>query len=95
MHLPEPLLREAGTGPVIVCIHSNAGTSGQWCELMGFIAPKFHVFAPDSCDSGKSPESPSDRTANLRDEVAFLEPVLTRAGSPLVAWGGSIGSHVR
>ena len=49
-----------------------------------------YPFAPDSCDSGKSPESPSDRIANLRDEVAFLEPVLTRAGSPLVAWGGSI-----
>ncbi len=30
----EPFFREAGTGPGVVCLHSNASTSGQWRGLM-------------------------------------------------------------
>ena len=94
MHPSEPFFREAGAGPAIVCIHSNASSSGQWRDLMASFSAKFRVIAPDSYDSGKSPKSPSGRIANLRDEVAFLEPVLTRAGSPLVLVGHSYGAAV-
>jgi len=82
MYQPEPFYREAGTGPGVVCIHSSASTSGQWRGLMELLAPKFHVFAPDSYDSGKSPQWPSDRIIRLQDEVALIEPLLARAGSP-------------
>jgi hypothetical protein len=30
----EPYFRDAGAGPGIVCVHSNASTSGQWRTLM-------------------------------------------------------------
>src|SRR4029077_871595 len=79
----EPFFREAGAGPGVVCIHANASTSGQWRGLMDLLAPRFRVFAPDSYDAGKSPHWPSDRVIHLRDEVELIEPVLTRAGSPL------------
>lgn len=75
MNPPEPYFREAGSGPGVVCIHSNASTSGQWRGLMDLLSPKFHVLAPDSYGSGKSPEWPSDRIITLRDEVAYIEPV--------------------
>ncbi len=39
MRLPEPFFREAGAGPGVVCIHSNASTSGQWRGLMDLLSP--------------------------------------------------------
>jgi hypothetical protein len=48
MHRTEPFCREAGTGPGVVCIHANASTSGQWRGLMERLAPRYHVFAPDT-----------------------------------------------
>jgi pimeloyl-ACP methyl ester carboxylesterase len=61
---------------------------------MDLLAPRFRVLAPDSYGSGKSPEWPSDRVIRLRDEVALIEPVLTRAGSPLALVGHSYGAAV-
>ena len=90
----EPFFREAGNGPGVVCTHSNASTSGQWRSLMDLLAPKFRVLAPDSYDSGKSPQWPSDRIISLHDEVALIEPVLARAGSPLTLVGHSYGAAV-
>lgn len=89
-----PFFREAGTGPGIVCIHANASTSGQWRALMDRLAPNYRVLAPDSYGAGKSPDWPSDRTITLNDEAAFIEPVLTRAGSPLALVGHSYGAAV-
>ena len=92
--ITEPFFREAGTGPGVVCLHANASTSGQWRGLMDLLAPRFRVFAPDSYDAGKSPRWPSDRVIHLRDEVGLIEPVLTRAGSPLALVGHSYGAAV-
>ena len=89
-----PFVREAGAGPGVVCVHSNASSSAQWRALMDLLAPKFHVFAPDSYGSGKSPEWHSDRVISLRDEVALIEPVLAKAGSPLALVGHSYGAAV-
>jgi pimeloyl-ACP methyl ester carboxylesterase len=94
MHQIEPFFREAGTGPGVVCTHSNASTSGQWRALMDLLAPRFRVLAPDSYGSGKSPEWPSDRVISLRAEVTLIEPVLARAGSPLALVGHSYGAAV-
>ena len=90
----EPFFREAGTGPGVACLHANASTSGQWRGLMDRLAPKFHVLAPDSYGAGKSPDWPSDRTIRLRDEVALIEPILARAGSPVALVGHSYGAAV-
>ncbi len=92
--MTEAFFREAGTGPGVVCIHSNASTSGQWRALMDLLAPSFHIFAPDSYDSGKSPQWPSDRVITLGDEAALIEPVLAKAGSPLALVGHSYGAAV-
>lgn len=94
MRQPEPFFREAGAGSGVVCIHGNASSSGQWRGLMDLLASKFRVFAPDSYDSGKSGHWPSDRVIHLRDEVALIEPVLRRAGSPFALVGHSYGAAV-
>lgn len=89
-----PFVRELGSGPAVVCLHSNASTSGQWRELMDRLAPAFRVLAPDSYGSGKSPEWRSDRVIRLRDEVELIEAVLAEAGSPLTLVGHSYGAAV-
>ena len=94
MTSPEPFFRESGSGPGVVCTHSNASTSGQWAALMERLGPDYHVLAVDSYGAGKSPEWPSDRVITLRDEVALIEPVLARAGAPLVLVGHSYGAAV-
>ena len=90
----QPYVREAGSGPAVVCIHSNASTSSQWRELMDLLAPRYRVLAPDSYGSGKSPDWPSDRVIQLGDEVDFMAPVLALAGSPAVMVGHSYGAAV-
>jgi pimeloyl-ACP methyl ester carboxylesterase len=89
-----PFYREAGAGPGVVCLHSNASSSAQWRGLMERLSPKFHVLAPDSYDAGKGPHWPSDRVIALRNEASLIEPVLERAGAPLVLVGHSYGAAV-
>ncbi|WP_232353525.1 alpha/beta fold hydrolase [Cupriavidus oxalaticus] len=90
----QTFFREAGSGPGVVCIHANAGTSGQWRALMEHLAPRFHVLAPDSYDAGRGPQWPSDRVISLRNEVALIEPVLGKAGASLALVGHSYGAAV-
>jgi pimeloyl-ACP methyl ester carboxylesterase len=90
----EPYFRESGTGPGVVCLHSNASSSSQWRALMERLAPGFHVLAPDGHGAGKGPPWPLDRALALRDEVALLEPVFSRAGDPFVLVGHSYGAAV-
>lgn len=90
----QPHTREAGTGPGVVCVHSNASHGGQWRALMARLASRHRVLAPDSYGSGASPDWPSDRTITLADEVAFLEPVFHSAGHPFHLVGHSYGAGV-
>lgn len=90
----EPFFREAGAGPGVVLLHANASTSGQWRGLMDLLTPHHRVLAPDLYGSGGSPDWPSDRVISLRAEVDFIEPVMARAGSPLVLVGHSYGAAV-
>ena len=89
-----PYVREAGSGPGVVCIHSNASSSSQWRGLMDLLASSHRVFAPDSYGSGKSPDWHSDREISLQDEVRFIEPVLEIASTPLTLIGHSYGAAV-
>ena len=92
MQRPTPFFREAGTGPGVVCLHSNASSSSQWRALMETLAPRFHVLAADSYGAGKSPEWPTGHPIWLQDEVALLEPVFARAGDPFSLVAHSYGA---
>jgi len=89
-----PFVREAGAGPGVVCIHSNASSSSQWRGLIDLLSPDYRVLAPDSYGSGKSPDWHSDRTISLGDEVALIEPLLTELQAPVVLVGHSYGAAV-
>lgn len=89
-----PFCREAGRGPTVVCLHSNASHSGQWRGLMDRLADRFQVVAVDSYGSGKTPDWPSDRVIQLADEVELIAPVLAAATGPAYLVGHSYGGAV-
>jgi pimeloyl-ACP methyl ester carboxylesterase len=91
---PRAYVREAGTGPAVVCLHASASSSSQWRPLTERLAGRFRTLAVDLYGSGKSPTWPDDRPLSLADEVALLAPVLTGAGSPVHLVGHSYGGAV-
>lgn len=89
-----PYVREAGSGPTVLCLHSNASHSGQWRGLMELLGDRFRVVAVDSYGAGKSPEWPSDREITLADEVELIEPLLTAAPGGVHLVGHSYGAAI-
>lgn len=94
MSTVEPHVREAGAGPAVVCLHSNASHSGQWRDLMSQLSPQYRVLAPDSFGSGQSPDWHSDRVISLSDEVDLLAPVIDRLDAPFFVVGHSYGAAI-
>lgn len=88
-----PHVREAGSGPAVVCLHANASNSSQWRELSERLAPRYRVLAPDLYGCGRSPEWPSPTTITLADEAALIEPALAGA-APFALVGHSYGGAV-
>ena len=86
-----PYFREAGSGEGVICLHSNASTSGQWRPLMERLSSCFHVFAPDLLGAGKSPAWTINQAVDLIDEVTLLGPLFSLGGSPLTLVGPSYG----
>jgi pimeloyl-ACP methyl ester carboxylesterase len=90
---PTVHFRQAGQGPGVVCLHSNAASASQWRALMDRLAPRYTVVAPDSYGAGKSPAWP-EGGATLRGEVALLEPAFQAAGDSFVLVGHSYGAAI-
>jgi pimeloyl-ACP methyl ester carboxylesterase len=91
---PSPHVREAGAGPGVVCLHCNGGNAAQWGSLMARLAPRHRVLAPDLYGAGQTAPWPLPRPRTLDDEADLIEPVLARAGEPLVLVGHSFGAAV-
>jgi pimeloyl-ACP methyl ester carboxylesterase len=89
-----PFFREQGSGPGVVCLHSNASSSSQWRSLSESLADRFHVIAVDGYDAGKSPAWPSTEPLSLQEEGRLLAPALERAGSRFHLVGHSYGAAV-
>ncbi|MDO9094516.1 MAG: alpha/beta hydrolase [Rubrivivax sp.] len=94
-------VREAGSGPTLLCLHSNASSSTQWRALMELLSPRFRVLAPDQLGAGRSPPWPAarrDGAGRLDDEVALLAPVLASAGPRFHllghSYGGALALHL-
>lgn len=85
----KPFFRAAGTGPGVVCIHSNASSSSQWRALMERLSGQFHLLAPDSLNAGKSRLWQQNQPVTLADEAGFLEPVFAAVGDPFCMVGHS------
>jgi pimeloyl-ACP methyl ester carboxylesterase len=91
---PNPYVRRAGSGPVVVCLHANSSSSAQWRALTDRLADRYTVLAPDGWSAGRSPMRDVDDPASLDDELALLEPVFAAAGDAFHLIGHSYGGAV-
>lgn len=89
---PTPFVREAGDGPAVLCLHSNASHSAQWNPLSKLLSGRYRVLAPDSFGSGSSPDWPSDRIITLDDEVGLLDRMIRSLDAPFFVVGHSYGA---
>lgn len=89
-----PYFRELGAGPAVVCLHSNASTSGQWRALMERLSGRFRVLAVDQLGAGKSPDWPAGTPGWLDDELALLEPVFQAMEGQFHLVGHSYGAAI-
>jgi pimeloyl-ACP methyl ester carboxylesterase len=89
-----PHFREAGAGPAVVCLHSNASTSAQWRALMERLSDRFRVIAVDAYGAGKSPDWPPGTPGWLDDELALLEPLCDNIEGQFHLAGHSYGAAI-
>jgi len=89
-----PFIRDEGTGPGVLCLHSNASSSSQWRQLANLLSDLHRVIACDGYGAGKSPEWPADRTMRLSDEVDLAAPAIALAGDRFHLVGHSYGAAV-
>lgn len=89
-----PFLRETGSGPSVVLLHSSASSSSQWRALMEAQADRFRLLAPDLQGCGKSAPWHFERPLRLDDEVDRLAAVFEAAGPRFHLVGHSFGGAV-
>jgi pimeloyl-ACP methyl ester carboxylesterase len=87
-----PFVREAGNGSVVLCLHSNASSSGQWRDLMALLSPNHRVLAPDLLGAGRSAPWPVVAGARLQHELDALAPLIEGAGARFHVVGHSYGA---
>ena len=92
--MTQPFVRESGSGPTVVCLHSSASTSAQWRALAEHLSDRFRVLAVDLHGCGRTPAWTQPRPLRLDDEVALLEPVWRSAGPNFHIVGHSYGGAV-
>jgi pimeloyl-ACP methyl ester carboxylesterase len=86
---------EAGTGPVVVLVHGNAGSVDDFdFKSLGLLCRSHRVIAIDRPGHGKS-ERPRDADAKLQYQTRLLHETLSQLGvtRPVLvghSWGGSL-----
>jgi len=91
-------VRESGSGSAVLCLHSNASTSGQWRALIESLAPQRRVLAPDLLGAGRSSPWPLAAGARMAHESAALAPLLEGVGERFAlvghSYGGALALHI-
>lgn len=85
---------EAGSGPLVMLVHSSVCGAKQWRRLMDDLKGDFRVRAVNLYGYGKTPAWARERPQSLDDQAALVETALPADGEPfaLVAhcFGGSV-----
>jgi pimeloyl-ACP methyl ester carboxylesterase len=81
------------SGPPLVLLHGGSARWQDWRPAMRYLAPRWHVYAPDLRGHGLSGRVPGRyRLQDYADDtIAFLQQ---RIGEPVRLFGGSLGGEV-
>ena len=85
---------EAGSGPVVMLVHSSVSGARQWRRLMDELKDEFHVRAVNLYGYGKTPPWSSDAPQSLDDQARLVETALPTNADNVCLVGHSFGGSV-
>jgi pimeloyl-ACP methyl ester carboxylesterase len=85
---------EAGSGPVVMLVHSSVSGARQWRGLMDDLKRHFHVRAVNLFGYGKTPPWPAEMRQSLADQARLVEAALPAGADQICLVGHSFGGAV-
>ncbi|HKD21535.1 MAG TPA: alpha/beta hydrolase [Rhizomicrobium sp.] len=85
---------EAGSGPVVMLIHSSVSGARMWRRLMDDLKDDFHVRAVNLYGYGRTPRWASDTPQSLDDQARLVETALPTNAGTFCLVGHSFGGSV-
>src|ERR1700681_3648266 len=85
---------EAGSGPVVMLVHSSVSGARQWRRLMDDLKADFHVRAVNLFGYGKTPPWPIEAPQSLDDQARLVETALPTQADTVCLVGHSFGGSV-
>jgi len=85
---------EAGSGPVVMLVHSSVSGARMWRRLMDDLKDDFHVRAVNLYGYGRTPPWLSDAPQTLDDQARLVETPLPRNADTVCLVGHSFGGSV-
>ncbi|MDO9384273.1 MAG: alpha/beta hydrolase [Hyphomicrobiaceae bacterium] len=85
---------EAGTGPLLVLVHSSVAGARQWRKLIDVLKATHHVKAVQLFGYGATPAWEASRKQTLSDQAALIEAVVGDAAGRVDLVGHSFGGAV-
>ncbi len=85
---------EAGSGPLVVLVHSSVAGARQWRKLIETLSPSFTVRAINLFGYGKTAPWPAEQRQTLDDQARLLEAIVPADAGALRLVGHSFGGTV-
>jgi pimeloyl-ACP methyl ester carboxylesterase len=85
---------DAGSGPVVMLVHSSVSGARQWRRLMDDLKAEFHVRAVNLFGYGKTPSWPGTTVQTLDDQARLVEAALPADADGICLVGHSFGGSV-
>jgi pimeloyl-ACP methyl ester carboxylesterase len=85
---------EAGSGPVVMLVHSCVSGARMWRRLMDDLKDDFHVRAVNLYGYGRTPPWSSNAPQSLDDQARLVETALPRKADTVCVVGHSFGGSV-
>jgi pimeloyl-ACP methyl ester carboxylesterase len=85
---------EAGSGPLVMLVHSSVSGARQWRGLMDDLKSHFHVRAVNLFGYGKTPPWPAETRQSLTDQARLVEAALPAGADEICLVGHSFGGAV-
>src|SRR5271156_1213914 len=85
---------EAGSGPMVMLVHSSVSGARQWRRLMDDLKDDFHVRAVNLYGYGRTPPWSIDAPQSLDDQARLVETALPANADAVCLVGHSFGGSV-
>jgi pimeloyl-ACP methyl ester carboxylesterase len=85
---------EAGSGPLVMLVHSSASGARQWRGLIDELKSHFQVRAVNLFGYGKTPPWPAESRQSLADQARLVEAALPAGADQICLVGHSFGGAV-